>query len=45
MAPESGHLDGCGIDHEPADSPCYTLDDWIADQADRRYDEMKDGER
>lgn len=41
----SEHVFGCGIDHDPTITDCYTRDDWLADQADRRYDEIKDGER
>lgn len=37
--------DGCVIEDEH--DRCYTREDWLADEADRRYDEMKDrrGER
>lgn len=39
------HTNGCIIEHDPEDSECYTREDAEADEADRRYDEIKDGER
>lgn len=37
------HDEGCGIDHDPFESDCYTRDDFLADEGDREYDRMKDG--
>lgn len=38
------HDEDCVVDHDPEDgSPCYSLDDLRADEADREYDRMKDG--
>lgn len=40
----TAHDPDCIIDHYPLDSECYTEDDARADEGDRLYDALKDGE-